>query len=143
MRKKRKYNKTRNDTNTKKRKVAKIKIRKGAAPKTRNGGTMTEQGFWNMIRQLLRRRTMFWLPILNTKNKAKILYKGINKKRKYSYICQGCGQEFASNQVNVHHEIEVGSLTCAEDLPGFVSRLFCEDGLKLLCHNCHDKEHKK
>jgi len=95
-----------------------------------------------MIRHLLRRRTIFWLPILEVRNAARIPYKGPNKRRKYSYICEKCKGEFAGNQVNVHHKIEAGSLTCAEDLPGFVSRLFCEkEDLCLLCLNCHDAEH--
>lgn len=123
--------------------VAKKKPR-SKAPKTMNSGTMTTQQFWNMIRQLLRRRTIYWLPIVNVRNRAKIPYKGPNKRRKYSYICEGCGGEFAASECNVHHKIEAGSLTCAEDLPGFVTRLFCsEEDLALLCHKCHDKEHEK
>jgi hypothetical protein len=32
-------------------------------------------------------------------------------------------------------------LNCAQDLPGFVERLFCEqDNLQVLCVSCHDKK---
>lgn len=111
--------------------------------KTMNSGTMTPAQFWQMIRHVLRKRTMFWLPIIQRKNDARVPYKGPNKKRKYSYICEGCGKEFSAKQVNVHHTIPAGELNKPEDLPGFVTRLFCEkDKLKLLCEKCHDKEHE-
>lgn len=147
MRKKRNKYKTRSDTSTKKKKTVRRKVaaaKRQKAAKTRNAGTMTDAQFFQMIRHVLRRRTIFWKPILNVKNRAKIAYKGPNKRRKFSFICEGCKEEFASNQVNVHHMVECGSLMTFDDLPGFVERLFCEEEhLKLLCHRCHDLEHLK
>lgn len=129
---------------TKIKKKAKPRKKRVVSPKTKNSGTMSERQFWQMIRHVLRKRTIYWLPIVKTRNDAKIPYIGPNKKRKYSYICEGCEQPFAANQVNVHHIEPAGELNRAEDLPGFVTRLFCEeDKLKLLCHSCHDKEHEE
>jgi len=35
--------------------------------------------------------------------------------------------------------VPAGTLTCAQDLPGFVERLFCEvDNLQVLCEACHN-----
>lgn len=85
-----------------------------------------------------------WKPISIVRNKQRIPYTGPNKRQRYSYICTQCKEEFSGKNVAVHHILECGSLTCAEDLPGFVERLFCEEsGLILLCSGCHDKLHKK
>jgi len=47
-------------------------------------------------------------------------------------------------EVAVDHIIPAGTLRCADDLPQFVERLFCEvDGLQVLCKTCHDKKTKK
>lgn len=123
--------------------VAKKKPRKSKVVKTKNNGTMSDRQFFQMLRHILRKRTVFWGPILTVRNRAKIAYKGPNKRRKFSYICENCGGEFAANEVNVHHMIPAGELNKFEDLPGFCKRLFCEkEDLKLLCTKCHDKEHE-
>lgn len=127
----------------KKKKAAKPRIKRVVAPKTMNAGTMSERQFWQMIRHILRKRTIYWLPIVNTRNKAKVPYKGPNKRRKFSFVCESCKKEFPANRVNVHHKEPAGELNKASDLPGFVTRLFCEeDKLSLLCEKCHDKEHE-
>lgn len=117
--------------------------RKPRVERTRNSGTMTESMFWNWIRQLLRRKSMYWKPISNVRNKARIPYKGPNKRRKWSYVCSSCKKPHDGKSVSVHHVQECGTLSCAADLPRFVERLFCEeDGLILLCNKCHMKSHK-
>jgi len=127
-----------------KRKKKAPKKRRIKVPKTINAGTMTGRQFWQMIRHILRKRTIYWLPIVNVRNKAKIPYKGPNKRRKFSFVCERCHLPFPATGVNVHHKIPAGELNCAEDLPGFVTRLFCEEqDLELLCTHCHDAEHKK
>lgn len=128
----------------KKKKAAKPRPKKVIVPKTMNAGTMSERQFWQMIRHILRKRTIYWLPIVNVRNKAKVPYIGPNKRRKFSYVCENCKKEFPSHEVNVHHKEPAGELNKAADLPGFVMRLFCEeDKLSLLCEKCHDKEHEK
>lgn len=107
-------------------------------------GTMTNTAFFSMIRSILRKRTMFWKPITECKNKQRIPYIGPNKLRKWSYICEGCGKEFDSKGVKVHHMVPAGELNSFADLGPFVERLFCDsDKLKLVCDKCHDKEHDK
>lgn len=120
------------------------KIPRAKSVKTRNSKTMTDVQFFQWIRQILRKASMYWKPISEVKKEAQVVYKGPNKRRKYSYICSECRKEYASTEVNVHHKIECGSLKTFDDLPGFVERLFTEkENLVVLCKTCHDAEHKK
>jgi hypothetical protein len=112
--------------------------------KPRNAGTMTDVQFFQWIRQILRKSSLYWKPISQVRKEAQVPYKGPNKRRKYSYICSKCGKEYPATEINVHHKIECGTLKSFEDLPGFVERLFCEKELLcVLCKTCHDKEHGK
>lgn len=120
--------------------------RKNAAPKTRNAGTMTESAFWSFIRSTLRQKSRWWKPIGQAKDAAKRKYKGPNKRQKWEYQCAECSNWFPNTEINVDHRIPAGTLRCANDLPGFVERLFCEvDNLQVLCTKCHDKktQHEK
>lgn len=121
-----------------------VKTRKGAAPKTRNSGTLTESAFWSFIRSALRQKSRWWKPVSECKQKAKRVYKGSNKRQKFEYQCNHCKNWYADKNINVDHIIPAGTLTCANDLPGFVERLFVEaEGLQVLCSNCHDKKTAK
>jgi len=116
-----------------------VKTRKGAAPKTRNSGTLTESAFWSFIRSALRQKSRWWKPVSECKQKAKRVYKGINKRQKFEYQCNHCKNWYAEKNINVDHIIPAGTLTCANDLPGFVERLFCEvDNMQCLCTECHN-----
>ncbi len=138
----------RNDLSHKGKKVAKKKAtaqkkQSKKAPKTRNGGTMTEAAFWAYIRSTLRKKSMFWRPILECRNSSRREYSGPNKRQKWEYLCGICNKYHHGKEVVVHHINDCGTLTCADDLPGFVERLFCErDGLKVVCKNCHKNLHK-
>ncbi len=119
-------------------------VRKSKVIKTMNEGTFTPNMFFNWLRQMFRRKSMYWKPISATKNAAKIPYIGPNKRRKFSYVCNRCKGEFDSKQVNVHHKIPCGTMTSFEDISQFVKNLFVEkDLLELLCTDCHNKEHSK
>ena len=119
-------------------------VKRVKAPKTRNSGTMTESAFWSFIRSALRQKSRWWKPITECKLKAKRTYKGPNKRQKFEYQCKKCKQWFAEKNINVDHIQPAGSLNCAEDLPGFVNRLFCEiDNLQVLCEPCHDFKTKQ
>jgi 5-methylcytosine-specific restriction endonuclease McrA len=110
-------------------------------PKPRNAGTMTESAFWSMIRSALRQKSRWWKPIAQAKAKAKRKYKGPNKRQKFEYQCNICKEWHPDKEINVDHIIPAGSLNCANDLPGFVERLFCEvDHLQVLCNICHNKK---
>ena len=122
----------------------KRKIKKQRVAKPRNAGTMTESAFWSFIRSALRQKSRWWKPITQCKLKARRAYKGPNKRQKFEYQCNECQQWFADKHVNVDHITPAGTLRCANDLPGFVERLFCEiDGLQVLCSKCHDKKTKE
>jgi 5-methylcytosine-specific restriction endonuclease McrA len=116
-----------------------VKTRKGAARKTRNSGTLTESAFWSFIRSALRQKSRWWKPVSECKQKAKRAYKGSNKRQKFEYQCNHCKNWYAEKNINVDHIIPAGTLTCANDLPGFVERLFCEvDNMQCLCTECHN-----
>jgi 5-methylcytosine-specific restriction endonuclease McrA len=107
--------------------------------KTRNAGTMTESAFWSFIRSGLRQKSRFWKPITQCKMSSRRAYKGPLKRQKFEYQCNECGEWFPEKKINVDHIKPAGSLNCANDLPGFVERLFCEvDNLQVLCTTCHD-----
>jgi len=112
--------------------------------KPRCAGTLTESAFWSFIRSTLRNKSRFWKPIFLAKLRARRKYIGPNKRQKYEYHCNICKQWFPEKEINIDHIIPVGPLNCAADLPGFVTRLFCEvEGLQCLCSNCHDKKSKE
>lgn len=107
--------------------------------KPRNAGTMTESAFWGFIRAGLRQKSRWWKPVSLCKQNARRNYKGPNKRQKYEYQCNHCKKWFADKNINVDHITPAGTLTCANDLPGFVERLFCEvEGLQVLCSGCHN-----
>ena len=121
--------------------MPKKKVVKSNTPKTRNAGTMTESAFWSFIRSALRQKSRWWKPISQAKLKAKRKYKGPNKRQKFEYQCNICKDWHPDKEINVDHIIPAGTLRCANDLPGFVERLFCEiDNLQVLCNVCHNKK---
>ena len=112
--------------------------------KTRNAGTMSESAFWAFIRSALRQKSRWWNPITQCKQNAKRTYKGTNKRQKFEYQCNKCKKWFPDKQINVDHILPAGELNKADDLPGFVERLFVEQsGLQVLCVNCHDIKTKQ
>ena len=112
--------------------------------KTRNAGTMSESAFWAFIRSALRQKSRWWKPVTQCKLNAKRPYKGSNKRQKFEYQCNKCKKWFPDKQINVDHVLPAGELNKADDLPGFVERLFVEQsGLQVLCVNCHDIKTKQ
>ena len=112
--------------------------------KTRNAGTMSESAFWAFIRSALRQKSRWWKPITQCKQNAKRPYKGLNKRQKFEYQCNKCKKWFPDKQINIDHILPAGELNKADDLPGFVERLFVEvEGLQCLCQNCHNEKTKQ
>jgi 5-methylcytosine-specific restriction endonuclease McrA len=122
----------------------KIPVKRSRVAKTRNSGTMTESAFWSFIRSALRNKSRWWKPITECKQKARRPYTGSNKRLKYEYQCNECKGWYPDKQINVDHIIPAGTLTCSTDLPGFIERLFCEQGnLQVLCETCHNAKTKE
>ena len=118
-------------------------VAKSKTLKTRNAGTMTESAFWSFIRSGLRQKSRWWKPITQCKMNARRPYKGPNKRQKFEYQCNVCDGWFPEKKINIDHIVPAGTLRCANDLPGFVERLFCEeDNLQCICTTCHDAKTK-
>lgn len=125
-------------------KEPKAKKQKKVIEKPFANGTMSSSAFFGFIRSALRQKSRWWKPINDCRLKNRIPYKGDNKRRKWTYVCEECKGHHDSKEVAVHHLIPAGTLTCFEDLPLFVKNLFCDgDKLKLVCNKCHDREHEK
>jgi 5-methylcytosine-specific restriction endonuclease McrA len=120
--------------------------KKSRVVKTRNAGTMSESAFWSFIRSALRQKSRWWKPIALRKQMSKRKYVGPKQgknRQQWEYQCASCLDWFPDKNINVDHIVPAGTLRCANDLPGFVERLFCEiDNLQVLCSTCHDKKTK-
>ena len=124
--------------------ATKKKTARKKVDKPRNAGTMSESAFWSFIRSGLRQKSRFWKPITQCKMAARRAYKGPLKRQKFEYQCNVCSNWFPEKKINIDHIQPAGSLRCAQDLPGFVERLFCEiDNLQVLCQGCHDIKTKQ
>ncbi len=122
------------------------KTTKSRVEKNRNSGTLSEAGFWSLIRSNLRNASRWWKPIAEAKKRAKRAKKN-GGRQKFEYQCNHCKEWFSEKEIAVDHIVEAGSLTCGDDLKGFVERLFCEvEGFQILCNKRIDEKescHKK
>ena len=120
---------------------------KSRVEKLRNHFTLSEAGFWSLIRSNLRNASRWWKPIAEAKKLAKRTKKN-GDRQKYEYQCNMCKEWFSDKEIAVDHKVEAGTLTCGDDLKGFVERLFCEvEGFQVLCNkridgleSCHKKK---
>jgi len=124
--------------------MAKKVIRALRVVKNRNAGTMSESAFWSFIRSGLRQKSRWWKPITECKLSARRPYTGPLKRQKFEYQCNSCKKWYPEKKINVDHIVPAGTLTCANDLPAFVERLFCEqENLQVLCQDCHNEKTQK
>jgi 5-methylcytosine-specific restriction endonuclease McrA len=124
--------------------MAKKVVRVSRVVKNRNAGTMSESMFWSFIRSGLRQKSRWWKPITECKLRARRPYTGPLKRQKFEYQCNSCKNWYPEKKINVDHIHPAGTLTCANDLPGFVERLFCEqENLQVLCQDCHNEKTQK
>ena len=110
-------------------------------PKTRAGGEWTEAAFWSFVRSGVRQLSRRWPPIvrhaLHAARRPLVPKRG---NQKWEYQCAACLEWHKGTDVHVDHITECGTLKSFADLSTFAERLFCEsDGLRVLCHACHDK----
>jgi len=105
---------------------------------TRCGGTWTEARYFSFIRSGLR---LLWLkyPVrYKVLDLAKRPFQGVDKRTKWEYQCNLCTFWYKGKDIEVDHIKPAGSLNTYNDLPSFVSNLFCElENLQVVCKKCH------
>lgn len=112
--------------------------------KNKAGNTWTTARYFSFIRSALRRAWTKYPVRYQAMDKAKYPYRGRDKRTKWVYECKSCTKRYKSTEVQVDHIEPAGSLKEYADLPGFVSRLFCEaNNLQVLCKECHDRKTKE
>ncbi len=106
-------------------------------------GTLTNAGFFGLIRSALRRLSIRWKPrteYLNSVRRPKVN----GGRSKYEYLCESCSTWFIRAHIECDHRISCGSLRNFDDIGPFVQRLLCEkDGFRALCKPCHLKRTKE
>ena len=110
------------------------------AIKTRNAGTMTESEYFGMLRSLLRRASMRWIPMKQALEAARRPSQSSNLRLKWEYQCAECKQWFPESKIQKDHIEPCGTLKTLEDLPAFISKLLPEnpDEFQILCKDvCH------
>jgi hypothetical protein len=109
--------------------------------KNKAGNLWTTARYFSFIRSGLRRMFTKYPVKYQVKNEASRPYKGTDRRRKKEYQCNVCKGWFADKEVAVDHIKPCGSLKSYEDLPEFVSTLFCEaDNLQVICNACHSQK---
>lgn len=110
--------------------------------KPRNSGQWTEARFNSFIKSLLRKGTMRWGPVNQTKKAAWV--------ERGKYLCAGCNQVVpltVDKKKNVfvdHKSSATDSVEGFTSWDDFIEGLFCEvDNLQVLCKNCHDIKSKE
>jgi hypothetical protein len=100
-------------------------------PRTHNSGTWTSARYWSHVRSALRMAFRWWKPGLDALKRAKV-GKGL-------YLCYGCTKMFPRKGVQIDHTIPAGTLTCSQDVAGFLERLTPEspDAFRVFCKKCH------
>lgn len=110
-------------------------------PKTRCSGTLTEAGYFGMIRSALRRLSIRWKPRSDYLISVRRPYTGSSRRSRWEYPCSICGGWFIQAQIEVDHIVPAGSIKCFEDIGPFVERLLIEkEGYQTLCKQCHQEK---
>lgn len=112
---------------------------------TRNGGWETESEHMAKIRSALRNVSKFWKPAVAALEAVSRPYTGTNKRIKKEYQCYTCKKWMVRAKVEVNHILPCGTLKCYDDVPLFLTNLFCEysESYEILCKECHLKETKR
>ena len=112
--------------------------------KNKAGDTWTTARYFGFIRSALRRAWTKYPVRYQVMDSARQPYTGKDKRTKWVYKCAECKKLYKSTEVQVDHIKPAGTLRCYDDLPAFVSTLFCEkDNLQVLCKECHAEKTKE
>lgn len=118
-------------------------------PTNRNGGTWTEARFHSFIKGALRAASNRWGPKNAVKKKARVkrgVYKCAGYKRRAHQVPASLPPK-PGNKKRINNAVVDHIHPVIDPVTGFVSwddviaRMFCEeDGLQLLCHECHTRK---
>lgn len=121
-------------------------------PRTRAGKKWTEASFWAFIRAGLRQLSRRWPPIAQAPLARRIPYVGNDPRRKWQAVldenlkwvylvkCDECKAVKRINEVETDHIVPCGSVRSFAEMAEWAERNLCEaDGLRVLCHECHEK----
>lgn len=115
--------------------------------KNKAGGSWTTARYFSFIRSALRAAWVKYPVKGQVLKKSRRNVKKTEKmdrrihRHRFEYKCAVCKKFHKATQVQVDHIIPCGSLNCYEDLPRFVSTLFCEeDNLQVICIECHNQK---
>lgn len=110
------------------------KQKKTSSNKAATDCNWTTSRYFSFIRSNIRRAWMKFPNNINTKKDAQRPNQSSNKRLKYEYQCSECKNWYQGKHTQVDHIIPCGSLKSYEDLPRFVSTLFCsKENLRVLC----------
>lgn len=128
-------------------KATKKRVAANRTPPFEHWPEWSEAKFWGFIRSGLRSKANRYPVKYAVLADAKRPYTGDNKRQKFEYLCAVCKKYHPQKQIEVDHITPAGKLSCYEDLPGFVERLFCgKEGLRVVCKDCHreiTRQHKE
>ncbi len=99
-----------------------------------------EINFYVWLRQGLRSLSRKWPPVYQCLAAAKRpAPKDAPPRQKVAYECAICGRLNTAKNIAIDHRVPAGQLLCAEDIQGFIERLFCgAEGLQAICKDtCH------
>ena len=109
------------------------------------GGRWSRAKLFSFIRSSLRRASVRWPVKADVMRAARRKNQSDNKRLKWQYRCDGCGEWFAGKDIEVDHVVPCGTLRSFSDLPGFCERLFVErEGYAVLCKaTCHAEKTRR
>lgn len=101
----------------------------------------SDSQYWAFIRSGLRAKWTRYPPKWEVLRQAQRPAVGRSKQTKWEYLCAACGIYHLAKDVSVDHIVACGTLKSYDDLPLFVSRLFCKaEELQVLCTDCHKEK---
>lgn len=100
-------------------------------PRTFDHNTRTKAEFFGLFRSAIRKIWMYSAIRREAIKRAKVAPN--------QYLCAHCSNRFKSNEIEVNHLVNCGTLKEFEDFSVFIANMFQEDidKLEVLCRPCH------